>query len=659
MVDARLIKKIYKVDVSKISEKEKETQQYKPQRPPYTRPVEKKPVPRKTVPVGTEVGLSIVKSDISDQQSQQTQNVKKLKSTYESIHPSSKYVYTIEGKEYTGHQARQLIQEQIRQGERNIPKIESTKRSLENIPSDTRFIKTNSGYTVKETDRLSWAKSKFKKRDTIGGPVGVIYEMGLSGFSHIASMAMSSMKHPQTLIIPTGPASKQIKGSTKAIEKKGLEIERTVHFPTVYDPVFEPIGLAPKGSGKLVTSRPVFLATGVAIEAASAYGIGKLTKPVTGRLGSKLKNVIRKPKTVDPDMLTGRMVKPAYQTAKTTKGAISLRTFRFKQRIGLGRTIEQTDDILYKTTRTGIPMRTESGKLVFRSQKMFTTAKMPKYGESSIYGAISYEPKSKQMLLNITRVSSTKPSGIFRTSVKFKVERGSILYKNISLGSDALKTKPSMVFKTGKPIPTTSWMRGENIGGSVRNVTKLQPKYAGKSVYTTTLKGVSSGGVINVPVSDIGSRVFTRVSSVSSSVFKPVFNVRPRFNQNFEPVFSIKSSDIAGSIIYPKIDVRVGSRVGFKDVVSPVQSFDVLSSQKIKSGQMQGVSPVYGFKSVNVLKPKISNIVNPLSERGIPNVFPDAGLFGRGSRSYSLGGIGFTHKFREFKIKPLLKGWKF
>lgn len=627
-------------------------------------------------------------------------NIQAAKKMYQEVKPSSKFLYTVDGKTYTGHQTREILAENIKQRERNLVSLESSKKTIQGTPSGSTFKVTDSGYELSDSS-LKWGKKQFKNIQSTyeeQGPVlGALHEVGFSLFSHTASSALSAMKHSEALVMPVGPAAGQIKAGIGDISRTGVKLESKIHFPVVTDVVFEPLGLAPVGSSELVRKHPVFATTGVAFEAVSAYAFGKVvtpmlkpvTKPITTRISKYGSKIFNKIKPSNKFALKGTLYKPAFKIGTKTESGLSARLANWGDRLGLGRSISQTDDIVYKTQRAGIPMVTESGRVVFRPEKYFTTGKLPKYGGTDIYAAMSYDPESRKMLLNLTRVTSQEYKGLFRSGVNFKIERGVIAYENLGFPSSF---KPVNV--AARPV-----VRGFNIGGTTRDAFRFQPVYKGVMPVNVSTGSVSSGGgfskyvtltrqQMNILKLDVNYEPVSRLfpSSMAPSYVKVAsFNLPSitrdivsratgvlggaaplsvgglssrlvRFTGSKPSKFTSKNSNVG------LVGIR-GVGLGFKPLIGGRTSsrLDVvdISSVAVKSASIFDVRSVFGSSSHLLSIPAIStvSIPSPKPSLSIP-VFPSLGLYVAGRKGFSFGKIGFKHSFRVKKLKPLIKGWK-
>lgn len=128
-----------------------------------------------------------------------------------------------------------------------------------------------------------------------------------------------------------------------------------------------------------------------------------------------------------------------------------------------------------------------------------------------------------------------------------------------------------------------------------------------------------------------------------------------------------KQEQVMLPISRSRMDITSVGQLGVQQPVVDVttkykQSFDTIQVPMVEQELSTvpvldlGITPIYASKKVVVPKPASYQYKQSIKT---PVIFPLPGLSGRGTSGWMEGGVGKRYRYREFKVKSLLKGWKF
>jgi len=253
------------------------------------------------------------------QQAEQNKEISKENiSTYESIQPEQRYKTNIFGQEMvvSGKLLKTYYYTQYNKAKKNVNSdkaVTETKKIYEEakrLPKGTRVEETTKGFTpiLPESVKLEFTKTQLKKFDksppvirelqkfafgiqsaafTIAKPVAEFFGKGKE-FDIMVSIAYAS-----------GTANPLDKNSfSKELISNIKSIRHGVYYASTLDLVFEPIGIAPKGSSDIIKRNPFFAAGGIAGEVIQGYAISKVVGTSGKIAGKGVKGVVKRVPTV-------------------------------------------------------------------------------------------------------------------------------------------------------------------------------------------------------------------------------------------------------------------------------------------------------------------------------------------------------------------------
>lgn len=581
-------------------------------------------------------------------------DIKQLERQYNQLDDRQQYYMGDDkSKSYFGSYIKSsVIKPQIQELRSGIRSYETGIKTFESVPSDTqvKYIR-DQGYEIDVRDSsLDWSKGEFKKIERAyeehGPIVGGLAEIGYGISSFVGSLAKESVRFiPYTgpqIYVPGQPRT-LVSPKSASVAQKQLD---KIHFSTVTDPLFEPIGLAPEGSGKLVTSHPVFVTTGVALEVASAYGLGKAAEPVTKPLGKFFSKKTDELFTrIRPERAFQLKMKPVRMGIPRGKPFVNTRIGMAFQKVGnrftglknIGHTVKQT----YKPKVLNWPSFTESNKLVFGgTQKIWMHSEGPSYralmkGVSSGGIKFGYDPLKREVVKFSGSKQISKPSMFRGVDVTYKIDRFSYGFVE-----NVYHVKP-------KYINTGFWRTESATASLVRPSLKVKPNVPLNVLQnmpsTVLVPGtVSYGGLGTVA---IGTGILTGVRS-SRDIYIP----SQRSMDNVVPVVDFKPN-----VKFLSINQNIVGNI-FDSVFKPIQFSSQVSSTKQAVVSKQSFKPVsvQKFDTVKTGKTVRSSIGLWLPSRSLG--YPRGGggiigLLGLGYRfrKYSSGKARYVSPFKNFK----------